>query len=392
MIATLLITLSLTAAQLINQEQFSKSIEHGRSQFETMQEQAKKNDCWRQAVQYLSQTCSTISRSVPRQQRLAIAFANCHWLSAGRRSYECTEDMSISQCTIEMTDSAFDVYTQFYNHIEDACFYLQSGLWQENTEKLIGSLSVTSEHAVEKITESLERQTILEKGQERSLNNQFKLIRGNEQLQEQLQSARAEVSSMLNDIDQQARSLREEFNEMFLSLSTAFNQIHLMLNWLLLVFVNFECIVLFVTGIVTSYLLTCSKYTARARPIMMGIIVVYCVLVERLLVYLWWFLMDNRNMESLHFVLFINFTRCAMTLMCLYVLVRCNFSYCDCETNKILEEIRKFNLNLKTAEEKQPVTRRYNFRKRRSTYNKILEHETPQQFTNLVLRRLSYKT
>ena len=62
MIATLLITLSLTAAQLIvNQEQFSKSIEHGRSQFETMQEQAKKNDCWRQAVQYLSQTCSTIS-------------------------------------------------------------------------------------------------------------------------------------------------------------------------------------------------------------------------------------------------------------------------------------------------------------------------------------------
>jgi len=158
----LLVAINLSLSQ-IDQEQMLKSLEHGRSQFETYQEQASKDDCWRQAVSYLNETCSIMGQTA--QQRLAIAFANCHWLSAGRRSYQCTDNMSIRECTKDMSESAFDVYTQFYNHIEDACFYLQSQVWQEKTEKLIGDLSDTSQHAVEKITESLERHKILEKGQ-----------------------------------------------------------------------------------------------------------------------------------------------------------------------------------------------------------------------------------
>ena len=158
----LLFAINLSLCQ-IDREQMAKSLEHGRSQFETYREQATKDDCWRRAVSHLNETCRNMSQNS--QQKLAIAFANCHWLSAGRRSYECTEDMSISECTEEMSESAFDVYTQFYNHIEDVCFYLQSQLWQEKTEQLIGDLSDTSHLAVQKMTESLERHKMLEKGQ-----------------------------------------------------------------------------------------------------------------------------------------------------------------------------------------------------------------------------------
>ncbi|XP_065896465.1 uncharacterized protein [Dysidea avara] len=362
----LLVAINLSLSQ-IDQDQMSKSLEHGRSQLETYQEQANKDECWRLAVSYLNETCSTISQSA--QQRLAIAFANCHWLSAGRRSYECTEEMSISECTKDMSESAFDVYTQFYNHIEDACFYLQSQLWQEKTEKLIGDLSDTSQHAVEKITESLERHKILEKGQERSLSNQDQLIKGSQQLQDQLQSAREEVSSVFSNIQQQAWSFKEQFNEIFLSLSTGLDHIQFILTWLLGEFIILERIVVFIVGMVISYLLTCSKYTAGARPLIMVIIVVECLFVERQLVN--WYLVginvDTKYdiMESLHFVLWI--ARYTMVLLCLGVLVHCYMTYRNYEVvnyqllNKIMEQNRQIKRHLKLeteeiSEENWPVT------------------------------------
>lgn len=123
----------------VHQGQFQKSVEAGRSHYETYQNEATKDECWRGAVASLNETCRGLSHTA--QQRLAIAFANCHWLSAERQTYECTEEMSIAACTSKMTESAFDVYTQFFNHIEDACFYLQSQLWQEKTERVNKSIA-----------------------------------------------------------------------------------------------------------------------------------------------------------------------------------------------------------------------------------------------------------
>ena len=118
----------------LQQEQLQKALEAGRSHYETYKNEASKDECWRIAVASLNETCRDLGQIA--RQRLAIAFANCHWLSAERRTYKCSHDMSIAACTREMTESAFDVYTQFFNHIEDACFYLQSQLWQEKTERV----------------------------------------------------------------------------------------------------------------------------------------------------------------------------------------------------------------------------------------------------------------
>lgn len=127
------ILFSVSQCQL-DQEQMQKALETGRSHYETYQSQAETDECWRKAVSSLNETCRDLSQAA--RQRLAIGFANCHWLSAERRTYKCTDEMSIASCTSEMTESAFDVYTQFFNHIEDVCFYLQSQLWQEKTERV----------------------------------------------------------------------------------------------------------------------------------------------------------------------------------------------------------------------------------------------------------------
>lgn len=123
----------------LHQEQMQKALEMGRSHYETYQNEAGKDECWRTAVASLNDTCRDLSQSA--RQRLAIAFANCHWLSAERRTYACSHEMTIASCTSEMTESAFDIYTQFFNHIEDVCFYLQSQLWQEKTERVSTSQS-----------------------------------------------------------------------------------------------------------------------------------------------------------------------------------------------------------------------------------------------------------
>jgi len=157
-----------------------------------------------------------------------------------------------------------------------------------------------------------------------------------------------------------------------------------MLTWLLGEFINFERFAVFVFGMVITYLLTCSRYTGRARPLLMVIIVVECVFVERQLVN--WYLADI-NMEArskvmvsyywltnlgyylvqegLHFVLWI--ARYLMALLCLVVLVHCYWTYRNYEVvnyellNKIIEQNRQIKRHLKleteeVSDEKWPVT------------------------------------
>lgn len=130
-----LILTCVLQCQLLPEEQLQRALETGRINYEAYQNEASKDECWRKAVESLNETCRGLSQTA--QQRLAIAFANCHWASAERPTYECSDEMSIAKCTREMSESAFDVYTQFFNHIEDACFYLQSQLWQEKTDQVI---------------------------------------------------------------------------------------------------------------------------------------------------------------------------------------------------------------------------------------------------------------
>jgi len=68
-----------------------------------------------------------------------------------------------------------------------------------------------------------------------------------------------------------------------------------MLTWLLGEFINFERFAVFVVGIVISYLVTCSKFTAAARPLLMAMVAIECLFVERLLVK--WYLVGI-NIES----------------------------------------------------------------------------------------------
>ena len=72
--------------------------------------------------------------------------------------------------------------------------------------------------------------------------------------------------------------------QIFISLSDGLDRIHLVLTFLLGEFISIERFVVFIVGMVTAYLLTCSQYTARARPLLMMAIIIESLFLERLIV------------------------------------------------------------------------------------------------------------
>lgn len=56
--------------------------------------------CWRDAVARLEGGCKALDDE--RQSRLAVAFANCHFLKSGLSTYDCAEEASLESCTARM--------------------------------------------------------------------------------------------------------------------------------------------------------------------------------------------------------------------------------------------------------------------------------------------------
>lgn len=67
-------------------------------------------------------------------------------------------------------------------------------------------------------------------------------------------------------------------------MSDGVDKIQHMLAWLLGEFISIERFVVFIVSMVIAYVLTCSKYTAQARPLLMMIMIFEAIFLERFLV------------------------------------------------------------------------------------------------------------
>lgn len=145
--------------------------------------------------------------------------------------------------------------------------------------------------------------------------------------------------------------------QIFISLSDGLDRIHLVLTWLLGEFISIERFLVLIVGMVTAYLLTCSQYTARARPLLMMTITIESLFLERAIVN-WYVNGENTTsvMEGLHFILWI--VRYITAFSCSLLLMYFYMSYCNYEVvnhqllKKIIEQNRqiKRHLNLDTED------------------------------------------
>ena len=172
--------------------------ETGKEKYEEMIKQS--SSCWINALSSLNSTCKCINDV--EQSRLALVFANCHLERSGREMYPCPPDSSIEECTNgeRMTDTAFHVYTEFFAHTSNMCYFLQSHVWQEETENIVNHLSHTSETTVEKLEEAIQYHCLMEEKQTRALENQDKIISRYQQIAQSLETARSDMDAAFKDM------------------------------------------------------------------------------------------------------------------------------------------------------------------------------------------------
>lgn len=179
---------------MVQDERYRK----GKEKYEALRAEAKiprYSKCWTGALEAVEIGCKRLTDET--QHRLALAFANCFLQRSGRDTYPCELTEDIGKCTGTMKPEAYNTYTEFFTHTQNICFFLQSQVWQEQTEKTISRLSENSAVVAQQIEDSSSLQQEIMKKQNDSLENQEQLLQRGNELKSALEDSAVDVQKML---------------------------------------------------------------------------------------------------------------------------------------------------------------------------------------------------
>lgn len=136
----------LVPARLCSSVQFDSSsmtaqLEKGKRELEDIEKFAYRSrlpqngECWKEALIDLRLSCSELTEET--QSRMAISFTQCFTEMMGKPSYLCTPRDSIKDCLHAMDDQGIHSFRQFFLHTMDMCHYIQSELWQLETDRAV---------------------------------------------------------------------------------------------------------------------------------------------------------------------------------------------------------------------------------------------------------------
>ena len=250
-VLVLLFLLCSSQALKFEADEESKSTQRrkGKEKFEEIRNTAEYSPCWKKALDELQSGCKSTSDHELR--RLGLAFANCHFEGSGRPTYPCPKDSNIRDCTSNenMDDSSFQIYTQFFTHTMNMCYFLQSTLWQQQTEGTINKLSEVSEEAVNKLEESLNYHRKLDKKQSLSLKNQEAILEQDNRIAQSLENTKSNMDAAFQDMYTKAESQKVILDDVLGTLQSGFGNIQWVLSSILGELITLETAGFFVTAV-----------------------------------------------------------------------------------------------------------------------------------------------
>ncbi|EGG19807.1 hypothetical protein DFA_06909 [Cavenderia fasciculata] len=110
----------------------------GKDALETIIQNSKRNRCWEECMMSLQNGCKGMDDNA--RSKLAVQLANCHLEKSGMKTYLCSKEMTVQDCTRSMSETAYMTYTNFYISTENICYYLMSELFQSRTEEAVNEL------------------------------------------------------------------------------------------------------------------------------------------------------------------------------------------------------------------------------------------------------------
>ncbi|XP_059391728.1 protein brambleberry-like isoform X3 [Carassius carassius] len=136
------------------------------------------DSCHFRVVTQLKATCSGLSEE--QLAKLGVALFNCQSEVEGRRTYPCTEEMSIKECTADMDSDTWNAYHIVSNRARSVCYATRQQHFRKRAELTVNALISTAASQLDAMKDLKEGQTELREMTAASLD---KLLEGHSALQ-----------------------------------------------------------------------------------------------------------------------------------------------------------------------------------------------------------------
>jgi len=113
-------------------------MESGKKEMEMLVKRSKLpqvGDCWKEALENLRVSCSELNDEM--QSRLALAFTSCYTEMIGSPNYMCERSTPVKTCLGTLDKAEKDIFRDYFLHTQDMCYYLQSEIWQQETDRAV---------------------------------------------------------------------------------------------------------------------------------------------------------------------------------------------------------------------------------------------------------------
>lgn len=161
----------------------------------------KYGTCWTGAIDHVEDGCRNLSEDS--QSDMALHLTNCFLEMSGHDTYNCELNKKPnlrSICINDMSDRAFNVYTEFYTHVQNICWFLRGQIWYE-------TITDNSFKVGKQLEESANNQKELIATQQQSVELQKKILMHETMLEEVLSDLYISTKAHQEIIQMMTRSL-----------------------------------------------------------------------------------------------------------------------------------------------------------------------------------------
>ncbi|KAM8754509.1 uncharacterized protein AB9X84_011319 isoform 2-T2 [Acanthopagrus schlegelii] len=242
--------------------------ERGRMELRRVQSlaaQPRYGECWARALEHLDTRCRDLTSES--QSRIALGFTMCHLSSSGRDFPSCPEGSEVSRCTGAMDAIAFNAYTEFFTHTHSICHHLQSEAWQSQAEDTMYRLTESSAGVAEQLQSTRQMAEELIDAQSAALQAQQEILNNGEELRVTLRDSTQGLRAVFSELSSVSRAQQ-------VALSELFNRVSFLQSFLLTEATCLSSICYNAAALCTSYLLTSTQRSSRAR---LGLLAQVCL-------------------------------------------------------------------------------------------------------------------
>ncbi|KAL9959319.1 hypothetical protein ACROYT_G032633 [Oculina patagonica] len=153
------------------------------------------DSCHQIVINRIKKSCGDINEV--ELAKLGVALLNCQSKSEGRKTYECTDDMELRECTAEMDANTWNSYHIISNRARSICYATRQQQFRQKTEFTVNQLAHQAENQMDLMNNLQEGQRRLTEVAEDTV---IKVAAGQERLNRQQQQLHSNYEDVQRSI------------------------------------------------------------------------------------------------------------------------------------------------------------------------------------------------